>query len=168
MNNLTEIKRRLRELTGDVSTLPVSCEVVSVEGISCTVEVAGGLQIPDVRLRATLANGTDEMLIIPKKGSKALVWSVTGDLTDLVLVKIDQIESIAYKQDGLEIFIDSVAKKVTVKNDSISLKSLMQEVHDLIQNLKVTTPSGPSTGVLPDTTTALVQFKTNFQQLLND
>lgn len=164
---LAQIKAKLREIVGGSVTIPLSCEVVSIQGTSCTVKIAGGLELPDVRLRATISNSTDELLITPKEGSKALVWSVTGTLEDLVLLKCDQIAKITYKQGDLEFGLDSATQKVTIKNNTTSLGDLMNELHDIITNLKVTTPSGPSTGVLPDTTASLLQFKTNFQQLLN-
>ncbi len=164
---LSDIKNSLREMMGVGFTAPISCEVVSVEDNSCTIKIAGGMELPDVRLMATINNDTDVLLITPKVGTKALVWSVTGDLNDLVLLKCDQIDNVRYKQGDLEFELDSQSKKVTIKNNTTSLGQLMQDLHDIITNLKVTTPAGPSTGVLPDTTASLLQFKTDFKQLLN-
>lgn len=163
---LTSIKRSLQGMSNKDMTLPISCEVVSVEGLTCTVKIAGGMEIPDVRLRASTTAGSSELLVTPKVKSKALIWSVSGTLDDTVLLKCDQIETISYKENGFEFTIDSTTKKIDIKNDQTSLKQLMQSVHDLIQNIKVTTPSGPSTGVLPDTTAALLQFSTKFKSLL--
>ena len=128
---------------------------------------AGNLELPDVRLRATLNDGDDQLLITPKKGSKALLISMDGTLNDLALFKIDQVDKIEYKQDDFEFTLDSQSKKVTLKNNNVSLKSLMKELHDIISNLKVNTPAGPSVGILPDSQTALQQFNTHFNNLLN-
>lgn len=168
MADYADIKRKLQEMMGGAINQPIQCEVKSVGGLACTVVLDDGMELSDVRLRATLKEDDNQLLITPKKGSKALVWSVDGTLNDLVLIKCDEIEKIEYKQEDLEVVIDSTDKKVTIKNNQASLKSLMQEIHDLITNLKVTTPAGPSTGVLPDTTASLVQFKTHFEGLLND
>src|SRR5690554_6062142 len=149
MSVYSEIRKKLQEITRGDLTTPIQCEVVSVEGISCTVIIAGGLELSDVRLRATLAMGDNQLLITPKVGTKALVLSVDGTLNDLTLIKCDEVEKIEYIQDDLEVAIDSDSKKVTIKNNQVSLKSLFEEIHDLIMNLKVTTPAGPSTGVLP-------------------
>ena len=99
---LSEIKKRIRELNGNSLTLPISCEVVKVDGISCTVKIAGGLEVPDVRLRASLVASDDSLVLTPKVGSKAMIWSVTGTLDDTILLKAAEYESIAYAQTGLE------------------------------------------------------------------
>ena len=109
MSKERDIKSVLKGMIGTSYTQPITCEVVSIQGNSCTVKLESGLELTDVRLRATLAQGSDELLITPKQGSTALVWSVTGELDDLVLLKCDQIEKIGYKQDGLEFEINSLS-----------------------------------------------------------
>lgn len=149
-------------------TLPLSlfnAEVKSVEGESCTVMV-GELELDEVRLKATINDEDNKIIVVPKVGSKVLIGSLSGDLADLSVLKIDEIEKIEYEQDGLSIEIDSVSKKVSVKNESTSLKDIMQELSDLLKQFKVNTPSGPSTNILPDTLTAIMQFETHFKQLL--
>lgn len=167
MTDFAKIKESLNAMNGSVITNPISCEIVSVQGDSCTVKINGGLEIPDVRLRATLNTESDHLLITPKKGSKALVISVSGELDDLALFKIDKIEKIEYVQGNFKVSVDSTAGKVTVKSGNVSLKSLMSEIHDIITNLKVNTPSGPSVGILPDTVTSLNLFNTHINNLLN-
>jgi hypothetical protein len=165
---LGEIKKKIRELNGNQMTLPISCEIVKVDGISCTVKIAGGLEVPDVRLRASLVASDNSLVLTPKVGSKAMIWSVTGTLDDTILLKSDEYETLSYKQNGLEVLIDSKTKKVTIKNERVSLKSLMEELHDVISNLKVITPNGPSTALDPSSIASLLQFKTHISQLLND
>lgn len=171
-NDISEIKRLLREivLKSNNNTIAggqqvFSGTVKSVEGTSCTLTI-DSLDLPDVRLRATLNDSNDELLITPKVGSYALAMTVTGNLDDLMIIKCDQIEKIEFKQSGLQVVIDSTDGKVSVKNNSVSLLDLYDAVFDIITNLKVTTPSGPSTGLLPDTVTSLTQFKTKYKQLL--
>jgi hypothetical protein len=162
-----QIKEILGKMSEKGHTLPITCEIVSVQGDSCTVKIEGGLELSDVRLRASIGSQSDELLITPKAGSKALVWSVTGTLDDLVLVKVDQIEKITYKQDGLELEIDSMSKKVSVKNNQVSMLDLFDSIFDIITNIKVNTPSGPSVGILPDTVQALAQFKQDYNNILS-
>lgn len=168
MSVYSEIRKKLQEITGVDLTTPIQCEVVSVEGISCTVKIAGGLELSDVRLRATLATGDNQLLIIPKKGTKALILSVDGTLNDLTLIKCDEVEKIEYKQEDLEVVIDSVSKKVMIKNNQASLKGLFSTVHDFITNIKLSTPSGPTASVIYPDPVQLNDFQTAFNNLLND
>lgn len=173
MSKLTEIRRKLKELMGDRLSLPINCKVVSVEGNSCTVELNGGFQLADVRLMATVNDDNNQFLITPKIGSKALVFSVSGTLDDLVLLKCDQVAKMSYVQDGLEVVIDSSTGKVSVKNDLVSLKDLFVMVHDLIMNLKVMgvgVPPGSlftSNAIDPGTIASLTNLQMKFQSLLN-
>lgn len=173
MSKIAEIKRRLQELMGDQLYLPISCKVVSVEGSSCTVELNDGFLLADVRLMATVNDENNHFLITPKVGTKALVWSVSGTLDDLVLLKCDQVAKISYVQNGLELSIDSESGKVSVKNSMVSLKDLLEMMQDLIMNLKVigtgVPPGSPFTSseLDPVTVTNLLAFKMKCQSLLN-
>lgn len=140
--------------------------VKSVEGETCTVTI-GSLELDDVRLKATINGSENKVLVTPKKDSYVLVGSLTGDLKDLAVMKIDEVEKLTYEQDGLKVEIDSVSKKISIKNENTSLKNIMQELSNLLKQFKVNTPSGPSTNILPDTLTAIVQFENHFNQLLN-
>lgn len=168
MADYTEIKRKLLELMGGSINQPISCTVKSVDGNHCTVALQDGMELSDVRLRATLATGDNQLLIIPKKGTKALILSVDGTLNDLTLIKCDEVEKIEYKQEDLEVVIDSVSKKVTVKNNQASLKGLFSTVHDFITNIKLSTPSGPTANVIYPDPVQLNDFQTAFNNLLND
>lgn len=163
---LRNIKDKLREITDKGITTPLSCNVVSVQGTSCTIELPGGLQLVDVRLQATVGHAQG-LLLTPKVGAKALVWSVDATLNDLVLVKCDEYEKVSFKQDGLEVVINSSSKKVSVKNDSVSLVDLFESVFDIISNLQLVTPNGPTTGATGNSIAALAQFKSDFKNLLN-
>lgn len=169
MSDLLEIKKYLRSITGvdRIQNVPLNCEITKVEGITCSVKIAGGLELTDVRLKATNEASSDYFVAYPKVGSKAIVISTTGELDDLMLLRVDEIEKIEWKQAGLEVIIDTQTGKVSVKNQQVSLIDLFDAVFNIITNLKVTTPAGPSTGILPDSVTSLTQFKTNFQNLLN-
>lgn len=144
----------------------ITGKIKAVAGDSCTV-VVDGQDLTDVRLKATITGSEDKLLLTPKVGSLVLIGSLTGDLKDLCVLKIDELEKLEYKQDGLGIEIDSKTGKVSVKNSQVSLRDLFQTLKDLILQLKVTTPSGPSTNLLPDSIAALQQFEMKFNQLLN-
>lgn len=150
-----------------VKTMPIlSAEVTKVSGETCEVKI-GNLTLTDIRLKATINGKADKLLLLPKVGSMVLIGSLTGDLKDLAVLKIDELEKIAYKQGSLTIEIDSVTGKVKLDNDSTTLLDLFQQLSDLLKQFKVTTPSGPSTAVLPDTMQQIMDFETGFKQLLN-
>lgn len=67
--------------------------VVSVEGTTCTVEF-GSQQISGVRLRASLADVEEQLLVVPKAGSAVVVGSLSGDLSDLAVLVVDEAERI--------------------------------------------------------------------------
>lgn len=160
------IKQMLREIVGDMNNLPLSGEVVEVDSESCSLKLGSGLVLTDVRIRATIDGNSNFLKLIPKKGSKAVAISITGDLNDLILLRADEIEKIEFYQDSLVIEADSTDGKVSVRNENASLHDLMDSLFDIITNLKVNTPSGPSTGILPDSVQALADFKIKFKQLL--
>lgn len=88
-----ELAQRIRELTPSGQTPIYQGIVRRVEGIRCTVEV-GGLEIPDVRLRASESESGAQMLLTPKVGSAVLVGSLTGDLTTLAVLSVDEVDRI--------------------------------------------------------------------------
>lgn len=167
MDKLARLADNLKRLNGgSVYNIPIiTAKVKSIEGESCTVDV-DGLLLTDVRLKATINESGNSVIVQPKKGSYVLLGSLSGDLKDLTVLKIDEIEKIIYKQDGLEITVDATDGKVSVKNNAVSLKGLFQSLTDLLKQFKVMTPSGVSTALVPDTLAAVVQFEADFKQLL--
>lgn len=172
MSKHAEIKRLLKQLVGGDFNLPILGEVVSVEGDSCTVKVSnigGSIDIPDVRLKASIDGSENCLLLTPKKGTLVRMISLTGDLDDLAIIHIDEIESISYKQNGLEVLIDSTDKKVMIKNNQVSLVDVFSELKSLLQNFSVlyvnpagvATPTTANPAMLPN----LTQFETNFKSL---
>lgn len=67
--------------------------VKSVSGVCCEVEV-GKLVIPGVRLRASETGDGGELLLVPKIGTTVIFGSLTGDLSQLVVLQVDHVESI--------------------------------------------------------------------------
>lgn len=139
-------------------------EVKAVDGDSCTIDYAG-LEIDDVKLKATGADLDNKLLIIPKLGTRALVASLSGDFRELVLLRCDEPKQISYTYDDLEVLIDSTDAKVCVKNSDTSLIDLFASLKDVITNLTVATSTGPSGTPLPPTIEAVNQFYTDVQKL---
>lgn len=162
--------RKLGEALKGVGQLGIqatiaAAEVKAITGESCTVAV-GDLELTDVRLKATINGENNKVLLLPKVGSVVLIGSLTGDMRDLCVLKIDEVEKLKYEQSGLKIEIDSVSKKISVENENVSLKSLFDDLADIIKTLKLFTANGPTNGLLPDSVLKVTQFETNYKMLL--
>lgn len=68
-------------------------EVVSVKDMTCTVKI-GAAEIEGVRLRASLTDRERQILIVPKVGSAVTLGCLTADLNNLVVLQVDEVESI--------------------------------------------------------------------------
>lgn len=166
MSMSEEIKKKLKEIVGDMRNLPLQGQVNKVSDETCDVKLTSGLIIKDIRLKATVNSSTNHLILKPKKNTNVLIASITGDLDDLYLAKIDEVESIEYVQDGLTVFIDSTDGKVQIKNNLTSLIDLFTGVYDAINQLTVATNIGPSGTPLPPTIQAIAQLNMKTKQLL--
>lgn len=94
MDKYKELATLIRRATVTKSNISILQGVVkSVEELTCSVEV-GSITITEVRLRATLSNNNSELLIRPKVGSAVILASLSGDMTHLVVIAVDEAESI--------------------------------------------------------------------------
>lgn len=142
-----------------------TAEVISVQGESCTVLV-GDLEVTEVRLKATINGAGNYVLTVPKTGSYVLIGSLSGDLKDLAVLKVDEVESFTIKQGSLEILVDSADNKVSVKNADASLYNLFNSLTTLLKQIKVYTPSGVSGVPILTSQQQIMQFETDFKKLL--
>lgn len=166
MDKKAQLKRLLKEILGENPNVPFPATVVSVQGQTCTVKIAGGLEVSDVRLKTTVSDESDYFLLTPKINSDVLLLSSDGSLRSLTVIKIDQIEKFEFVQNGLVVEFDAADSKVSIKNDDTSLKDLFGELVAIIRELKVYTAMGPSGTPLPDTMTSLLDFESLFNRLL--
>ena len=162
----TEVKKKLREIIGTNPNLPIQAEVVSVENESCTIKLANGLELDEVRLKATINGGNNFFLIRPKVGSKVLILSITGKLDDLMVLRIDEIDNIEIQQNDLKILLDSQDNKIEIRNGETSLSAIFENLTDVLKNFKVFTPAGPSGLPLPNVITKIENFEIEFKKLL--
>lgn len=139
-------------------------EVVEITDESCTVKV-DDLILTDVRLKATINESENRLLIIPKVGSIVVVGSLTGDLKDLVVLKVDEVDKVDYKQSGFNLIVDATDGKVSLKNTDVDFLTLMTSLVDLLKVFKVFTPSGPSGKPLPQVILKLNQFESSLKKL---
>jgi hypothetical protein len=183
MDKLKKLRTVMGAYGGTTNLDVVAAQVKSVDGESCTVTI-GDLELTDVRLKATINGQANKILQFPKIGSTVLLGSLTGDLRDLVILKIDELEKVEYTQGSVKIMIDSSGKlisiepgqlsikfdgndnKVSVSNSGVSLKTLFDDLKEILEQFKVLTANGPSSGLLPDTITRITTWGTKYGQLL--
>ena len=163
-DKIAKLKQQLRDLVAANPNLPIDGIVKSVSGDVCSVEVDGFL-LSDIRLKAS-ADGTDNLLIIPKIGSRVLMLSSDGTIDNLTVIKCDAASKIIFNENGLQVEIDSEAGKVKVQNEETSLKALFVQLTDILKTLKVFTPVGPSGNPLPDSIVKIEQFENDFKAIL--
>ncbi|WP_395974279.1 hypothetical protein [Chryseobacterium cucumeris] len=166
MSKGKEIKTLLRDVVAANSNLPIQAEVTSLEDDTCSVVLASGLELNDVRLKASIGGDDDYFIQRPKIGSKVMLLSITGSLDDLMVLKADEIENFEFSSNGLKILIDSEDGKVKIGNGQTNLKKIFQMNVDLLKEFKVFTPSGPSGTPLPDVLLKINLFEMEFKKLL--
>lgn len=102
--------------------------IKAVDGLTCSVEI-GGITVSDVRLRASESNNPNQILVIPKIGSAVLMCSLSGDLQQLAIIQIDEIEKIEInggKLGGLINIEELTTKLNNIEKDINNLKSVIQ------------------------------------------
>lgn len=122
--------------------------VISVEGVTCTVEIEG-LQIDGVRLRATEEQG-EGILIEPMVGSVVLVGLIGDELSTLYIVRCNNYN------------------KIRVSRGNVTLSAVLSDLVDVLNTFKVVTSSGPSTAVSPDTLSKIALLDTKLKTLLGN
>ena len=128
MNEYSKLKDYLSGIGGNGIAITQGI-VKSVSGKLCEVEI-GNIVIPDVRLRASELDDDGEMLVIPKEGSAVIVGSLNGDLSQLVVLQVDHIDSIVINGGELGglINIEQLTEKLNAIEDDInSLKAAITD-----------------------------------------
>lgn len=119
----TTLARNIRELVGKGQMAIYQGIVTAVDGIACTVQF-GSLKISDVRLRASMSDNDKQILIVPRKDTAVIVGSLSGDLSDLVVIKVDEIERI-------EINGGNLGGMINIGDLTDKLNNLVDEVNRL-------------------------------------
>ena len=127
MDNYKELAGLVKAAAGKAQLTLMQGVVRKVSGLTCEVEI-GGIAVPDVRLRASEAATDAQMLITPKMGTAVIVGSLSGDLTQLVVLAVDQIESITINGGKL--------------GGLIKIEPLTQNINDLVRAFNSHTHQG--------------------------
>ena len=127
MDNYKELAQLVQAAAGKASLTLMQGIVKKVDGVLCDVEL-DNITVPDVRLRASEAAESGQLLITPAIGSAVIVGSLSGDLTQLVVLAVDRAESITINGGKL--------------GGLINIEPLTQKINDLIQAINSHTHQG--------------------------
>lgn len=75
-------------------------EVTATDGVTCSVKI-GDAELEGIRLRASISDVEKQILIVPKVGSAVTLGCLTADLNNMVVLQVDEIESITVNGGGL-------------------------------------------------------------------
>lgn len=163
-DKIAQLRKNFKSMVGIQPNLPIDGVVTVIEKDTCRVRI-GDFEVSDVRLKA-IANGSDSLLIVPVVGSEVLMISTDGSIGNLSIIKCDKVSKFIYNENGLNIEIDSEDGKVSIQNESVSLKGLFEDLTQILKQFKVFTPSGVSGTPIPNIIQKLNQFEIDFKTLL--
>jgi hypothetical protein len=93
--------------------------VKEVTGDTCAV-LFGDLELTEVRLKVTKDDDLNTLIIKPKVGSMVLVGSLTGDLKDLAVMKVDVIDEIVM---DVQVRVQLTCPEVVVNSKKVMIES---------------------------------------------
>ena len=135
MGKTQDIKEAIRTIAGKGNSggLFLVGEVKSVEGESCTVDVAG-LEIDEVRLTAVNDGADGKLLITPKEGSMVLLADMSGGtLRDLAVVGFTNVEKIEATIGQITLNGGDNGGLVNIKDLTNKLNNLEKDINKLKQ-----------------------------------
>lgn len=122
-----------------ISQLVFTAKVVSVEGLTCTIDY-DGFVLSDVRLIPTTSVEGNRVLLIPANDTYVLVISESGDLSNLWVARIDTAEkveivcgdiSVEVSKEGVILNGGSLGGMVKVKEVTTKLNTLEMSLNEL-------------------------------------
>lgn len=140
MDQYRELATLIKQASSGGSRVTILQGIVKeVSGVTCTVEI-GSLTVSDVRLRASEKQEETQILITPAIGSAVILASLSGDMTNLVVVAVDVAESITINGGKL--------------GGLINIEALTAKLNELVQVFNSHTHTAPNGPTTPPTTTA--------------
>lgn len=168
MDKIAEIKKRLQQVVNANPNYPIVGTVQSVDGETCSVKLVSGLVLSDVKINASVTGSADYMILEPAINSDVLMLSGDGTLSNLYLIKVDQIRKFKFSQSGMKVEFDSIDKKIKIENGTVNLKDLFTDLASILNSIKVgvVAVGAPSGTITPDVVTLVTDFSTKVNTLL--
>nr|DAT04903.1 MAG TPA: hypothetical protein [Caudoviricetes sp.] len=140
MDQYKELATLIKQASSEGGRVTILQGIVKeVSGVTCTVEI-GSLTVSDVRLRASENQEETQILITPAIGSAVILASLSGDMTNLVVVAVDVAESITINGGKL--------------GGLINIEALTAKLNELVQVFNSHTHTAPNGPTTPPTTSA--------------
>lgn len=132
MDGYRELRERLKGLQrGDTAIWQGIVE--KVEGLTCSVRI-GGLTVPGVRLRSSLTEDEGSLTVVPKVGTAVTLGSLSGDMSEMVVIAVDHAESIV------------ASGKITINGGElgglINIEALTEKLNGLVKTFNGHTHQG--------------------------
>ncbi|MGM9774894.1 MAG: hypothetical protein ACI3Y2_06815 [Candidatus Egerieousia sp.] len=93
MDNYKRLTDNIRRAAGVRTMAIYQGIVVSTDGITCSCRF-DDLIVDGIRLRASLTKRERQMIVVPKPGSAVILGSLSGDLSQAVVLQVDEAEKI--------------------------------------------------------------------------
>lgn len=135
------LQKALGRLAGrKVNTFPASVVSVDKEAGTCTV-TDGELEYTDVQLSATV-NDERRFFLIPALESFVLVSPIQEDVNRLYVEMVSELDEVIMRTEEAEFSFNDAGFLLKKQNET--LKQLMTDLLQEIQNMKFTTNAGPT------------------------
>lgn len=140
MDDYRELRDRLKAFQPQRATLMTGV-VVRIDGLEAVIRM-GSTEVT-ARLRATALPGDGQLLITPAVNSAVVLGSLSGDLTELVVLAVD-------KADRIEV-TGEVVINGGGKGGLVNVESLTNKLNELVQayNTHTHIASGGSATSIP-------------------
>lgn len=168
MDKSAKIKKALQEVIGANPNYPVVGTVLSVQGESCTVQLVDGLILSDVKINASVTDSEDYLILVPAFNSEVLMLSGDGTLSNLYIIKVNEVAQFKFSQSGMKVEFDGLDKKIKIENGTVNLKDLFTDLATILNSLKVgvVAVGAPSGTITPDVMTLVSDFSTKVNSFL--
>lgn len=109
--------------------------------------------------------GLGSVYLKPTPKSKCLIGLINNNPASAFLIEAEEIEAVEINDKaGFKTVLNN--GKLLVKNEQVSFFSIMTDLADLLKQLKVSTPNGPSGTPLPASIQAITKFETDLGKIL--
>lgn len=156
------VRQLIQQIVGDMWNFPITAKVTQVKGETCSIQISSGLELHGVRLKATVTEKKQKIVLTPRIGSDVIVFSQSGNLNTLFVVQINEVEKIEIIKNDMRVILED---KVCIEVGGVNLGQTLEKLCEAMKTLTVSTGVGPSGTPLPPTQQKVQQLEKDFQTL---
>lgn len=143
MDRKQQITDGIRQMvSGDLATFPAKVRSVDLNNATCEIETNEGLIYYDVRLRAAIDGSATGAVLFPAPGS----WVIVGRIG---------------KSNQLYVQMPAALSHLTIQTEKESLKIILSDLIDAINQITVQTGTGPSSTPINATDLSAIKDRLN-------